>query len=342
MQKTFINLPQAIEKSIDAILAEQKKSSWIASAESLHDRYLDRDKDSGSSYLESPEDALAYLALRLPATYAQVVSALSAIAEVVPSWKPQTILDIGSGPGTGVMAAQTIWSSLSTATCLDADRDLLRLGERIFRDAELPMQVIWQREDIRKKLKEEGSYDIVLFANVLNELSPAEVDRQIDAAYKLCRGVLIIVEPGTSYGNTLIESVARKFADTKSLIAPYIGGSFVPSEDYWIHFSQRFIRPEFQRRLRQHMRESTLMASDWEDTKYCYVAISKIPSETQAWGRCIGPVKKQKGFFEVPILTKDTILQSKVLKRNKEQYNFTKDISWGDLIGDEEDILSKE
>lgn len=337
MQQTFANLPQPIEKAIEQLLTQEESTSWVSAAEKLHQRYLDREQ--GESYIQSEADALAYVALRFPATYAQIIGTFHAVREAIPSWQPKTVLDIGSGPGTGVFAAQSMWPNIESAKCIDANRNLLNLGERIVDTAEIPVDVHWYRDNIRKKLEGTGSYDLVLFANVLNEFSAKEIERHLDAAYQLCTGVMVIVEPGTSYGNAVIEQSAKHFAATKSLVAPYIEGNFVPSTDYWIHFSQRFIRPEFQRRLRQHMRSSSLMASDWENTKYSYVAISKIPSAMQAWGRSIGPVKKQKGYIEVPVLIKDEIVHIKVMKRNKSKYTFAKDLQWGELINNSDLII---
>jgi len=338
MQQTFANLPQKIEEAVEQILSQKDNAVWDATSEELHNRYIQREKGQNNSYIDNYSDALAYLALRLPATYAQIVGALRQVQEVLPSWKPQTLLDIGAGPGTGILATQAIWSTVASATCLDGNEDLLNLGKTILSHSQMPTKIVWQQGDIRNEIKEDKTYDIVLLANVLNELRTNEVEKVIEEAYRVCSGVLVIIEPGTAFGNTLITSISKKISDSGLLIAPYIDNSFMADKDTWIHFPQRFIRPAFQRRLRQQMRESSLMASDWEEAKYCYVAISKIPSENNAWGRVIGPVKKMKGFLEVPVLTKDAIIHKKVMKRDKTNYSFTKNLQWGQLISHEEHV----
>lgn len=87
------------------------------------------------------------------------------------------------------------------------------------------------------------------------------------------------------------------------------------------------------------MRDSSLMASDWEDSKYSYVAIGKIPAEVLPWGRCVGPVKLMNGYLEVPILTKDFLKEIKIMKRHRSQYIFAKKLKWGQIILREEDCI---
>ncbi len=341
MLQTFINLPTEISNAISQILTQQETSEWVTRASVLHERYTMRQKN-GESYLSDFTDALAYLSLRSPATYAQIYSSLSQVKEVIPSWEPRTLLDIGSGPGVGVWAATSVWRSIQSTTCVDANKNMLSLGKQITSLARLPVENSWKQQDARQNRESAASYDVVVIANVLNELSIADGEKLLGYAFNACKGIMVLIEPGTPFGSSIIQSAAQKFSRSHTLLAPYVENSFVFSKKYWIHFPQRFIRPEFQRRIRQRMRDSVLMASDWEEAKYSYVAISKVPSEVKAWGRCIGPIQLQKGFRTVPILTKDDIVDVKVLKRYKQHYTFVKNLKWGEMILNKEDIKEEE
>lgn len=329
---TFANLSENIEKAIADILARQEKAEWVLRAVQLHERYLAGKKMQKERFVSDITDALAYLAMRVPATYAQIYGALESVQEVIPSWQPKSILDIGSGPGTGVWAAKSVWPDLEEAVCIDQDRNLLSLGKEIADTSELSVRVSWKLQDVRRGLENSSAYDLVIVGNVFNELSAAEGEKLLGQAFNACKGVLLVVEPGTPLGAGIVQSTAQKLAHAGKLLAPYVNGAFVKSDDYFLHFPQRFIRPEFQRRVRQHMRDSSLMASDWEDAKYAYAAISKIPSEHTFWGRCVGPVHIQKGFLEVPVLTSEGITTVKVMKRNKEQYALAKGLKWGEVV----------
>ena len=333
MKQTFANLPSNIDVAIRGILSQEAGADWVKRASILHEQYTNRSSDKQKKrFVFDKVDSLAYLALRAPATYAQIYSTLLALKEVLPSWQPKTMLDIGSGPGTGVWAAQNVWPELTEAVCIDRNKEFISLGKYILSQAHIPIVTTWQLQDLQRIEETEKQFDLIIVANVLNELNVGDGEKLLGRAFNMCRGMMIVVEPGTPFGSSIVASVAKKFANAGTLLAPYIENSFVEKKEYWLHFPQRFIRPEFTRRIRQHMRDSSLMASDWEEAKYSYVAISKIPGENTVWGRCVGPVRVQKGFLEVPILTKDEIVQMKVMKRDKEKYAAIKALAWGDLI----------
>jgi len=76
---------------------------------------------------------LRYLALRTPVTYAQLYGAVCHIDEMLPSWRPTSILDIGSGPGTAVWAASEIGESINEITCLDSESNFSKIGKEILK-----------------------------------------------------------------------------------------------------------------------------------------------------------------------------------------------------------------
>jgi ribosomal protein RSM22 (predicted rRNA methylase) len=332
MAETFANLPESIEQAIASLLMRQESTEWISRGMQLHNRYISGNRTKGG-HVRELDDVMAYLGLRVPASYAQISGAMRSVREVLPSWNPKSVLDLGAGPGTGVWAAKTVWESVSEAVCIDQGKNFITVGKQLLNEIDLPVTVHWEQQDVREGVApEEAHYDLVIVANVLNELSPAARDKVLGQAFNHTTGVLLILEPGTPSGSAIAAESARAFKTAANLVAPYIDNSYVKDDDFWLHFSQRFIRPEFQRRVRQYMRDSTEMASDWEDAKYSYTAISKLPGEVLAWGRCAGPVRLQKGFLEVPVLTKDSLQLIKVMKRNHEQFRYAKNLKGGELI----------
>lgn len=304
-----------------------------AQAKELHDRYM-QGANPLQPNIQKPTDCLAYLALRFPATYAQIYSALSQIQERIPTWKPNSVLELGCGPGTGIWAATSLWPSIKTVTGLDQEQLFLSLAQEIQYDSKMNPEITWVKNTIRKWIASEDAvdYDLVIVANVLNELAGEEREKLMQKIAAQKSGVVILLEPGTSVGYTIIANAAGNIAATQHLIAPYINNRLVASDEYWIHFVQRFQRPEFQRRIRQSMRDSSLMASDWEDTKYSYVAWGNVLVERPIWGQCIGSVQKYKGFLTIPVLTAEGIVNARVLKRNKADYTYVKNIRWGELL----------
>lgn len=337
--KTFANLPANIEKTIQDLLEQQESSEWVQKAAKLHETYVSRDKPHGRIVLKTHEDALAYIAMRSPATYAQIFHVLSAAKEILPTWNPISLLDLGSAQGAGIWAAKEVWPTIKEVTAVDQQEDFLLLGKKIEKESNLETDIRWQHRDLREGVNNTKTYDVVLIANVLNELSPKAADKLIGNAIDACNGILVIIEPGTPFGSSIVENASRKLSNAGRLLAPYINNTFVSTEKYYLHFPQRFIRPDFQRRIRQVMRNSNLMASDWEEAKFSYTVISKLPVEKKIWGRVVGPTKQQKGFIEVPILTEKAIETVKVLKRHAKQYNTAKDVSWGQAIESQEELI---
>lgn len=336
--QTIIALPQPIREAMAHSLAEPGAAAWMKRAQALHLRYTQQAEDRQQTHLTDALDALAYLGLRASATYAQIWGAVDAVCELLPHWQPESALDLGCGPGPGLWALTTLFPTLTQATALDQNGHLLALGQQIMEAARLPLAITWQRGDLLQRMAQVDSpVDLVLIANVLNELNTDQRTQLLSAAFARCRGVLIIIEPGTPVGSTIVQAAAQQLAPHGILLAPYLANQVVP--EAWLHFPQRFTRPTFARRLRQTMRESTLMASDWEEAKYSYVAIGKIAPESRPWGRTVGPVQLLKGYLELPVLTADQCRTFKVFKRHKPQYAFAKKLRWGETIQHRTDLL---
>ncbi|MBP9719087.1 MAG: hypothetical protein KBD46_01340 [Candidatus Levybacteria bacterium] len=339
MIQTFANLPEPINAAITQILASQPTPEWVQRSIKLHERYMNKQIDHAFGYIEDQVDALAYLALRTPATYAQIFGSFSHITDTLMDFKPKTMLDIGSGPGTGVWAAKQIWDSLEEATCLDRERSFLTLGREISNAASLSVKLSLQQGNAAYIIENDTTkYDIVLLANMLGELDTAQRDHLIGSAYNHCKGIMVIVEPGTPEGSAIVYKAAKSLSH-EQILAPYSNNTLIEDTNHWLHFPQRFIRPEFQRRVRQHMRDSSLMASDWEEAKYAYVAIGNNMISTKPWGRCVGAPTLYKGYLQIPIMTTDGMEVVKVMKRHKQQYLFAKKLKWGESIEKKEDLL---
>jgi hypothetical protein len=202
--------------------------------------------------------------------------------------------------------------------------------------SKLDVDVNWIQQSISRWIEdaEDETYDLVIVANVVNELSGDTKKQLLQALTRMKVGVVIILEPGTQHGFEVIQSSAELIAKSKPLIAPYINNTFIKSEKYWIHFAQRFTRPEFQRRVRQAMRESDEMASDWEETKFSYVAFGDEPVSVQPYAVSIGEVERYHGYLQLPLLTALGVEKAKIMKRHKEQYRFGKSLAWGETIED--------
>ncbi|MFZ0171338.1 MAG: small ribosomal subunit Rsm22 family protein, partial [Acidimicrobiales bacterium] len=95
------DLPHAIAR----VLAETAGGDLAEAAKALSERY----RAGSGPYVATMKDALAYVATRLPATYAATRSAGEHVAELWPAFAPGSQLDLGAGPGAAAWAAAALW-----------------------------------------------------------------------------------------------------------------------------------------------------------------------------------------------------------------------------------------
>ncbi|MDO8462397.1 MAG: small ribosomal subunit Rsm22 family protein, partial [Deltaproteobacteria bacterium] len=127
------------------------------------------------------------------------------------SWsgKPLKILDLGSGPGTGVIGSCLFFGDKNIPleiTAMDQNRSILQEAEmlheklvhRLSLHSQLKTRVIdFEREPISRVLKG-ASFDLILLVNTLNEI---RFDKRVRLIEQLLRGSLtsggkiLIVEP---------------------------------------------------------------------------------------------------------------------------------------------------
>ena len=83
-----MELPPALRHAIERALSGRRPADLAAAAAALSQRYREERRD-GRLHVASDEDALAYLAVRLPATYAAVRASFAAIKQARPDFAPQ-------------------------------------------------------------------------------------------------------------------------------------------------------------------------------------------------------------------------------------------------------------
>lgn len=127
-----MQLPEHLRAKID-LLTEGLSLKQIAKenvALSSHYRE-DRASKKGLSVLHSQEQRLAYLLTRFPATYAALADVLRRLPE---KESISSLLDVGAGPGTALLAAAEIFPELNRAVLLERDREFVRLGKQLTED----------------------------------------------------------------------------------------------------------------------------------------------------------------------------------------------------------------
>jgi ribosomal protein RSM22 (predicted rRNA methylase) len=275
------------------------------------------------------EQALAYLAQIMPATFAQLTGAMAATRAQAPNWQPGTMLDIGSGPGTALWTAIAQWPSLTHFTAWEREPAFIKIGQRLAQADEhlAKSSVTWERIDVSRRLPRTSEmYDLIVIGHVLNELK-ADVQRQIVAwAWEHCAGVVLIVEPGTSAAFPALKSArVQLLALGARTLAPCPHDQPCPLVNDWCHFPQRLQRPQFQRRAKAAL-------SQWEDCKFSYAALARFAPALMPHARIIRAPQITKAYAEARLCTAGGIVPHRAGKNDREAFKRTQKMYWGDVL----------
>lgn len=293
----------------------------------LSDRYRAGRPSVRGKFVRSPQDVLAYVASRSPATYAAVFSALAQVKERLPSWHPVSLVDVGAGPGTAMWAATDLWPEISGITLVEADADMMALGRRLAERSphESVQQANWIQEDLTEEL-DLPPQGLVVASYVMGEM-PIHAQRTVvRRLWEMTEGTLVIVEPGTPTGFSHIRDLrAELVAMGGTMIAPCPHDRECPmGEGNWCHFSERVARSRAHRQLKG-------AELPYEDEKFSYVAASRTPGLAIS-GRVIRHPQVRKGHIRLEVCTPDGIVSQMVTRKDQEGFRRAHHLGWGSSV----------
>ena len=320
-----MDLPPLLRRAVDELLEGTALSGLAATAEALSQRYRDERHDT-KPHAISDRDALAYLAVRLPATYAAVRASLDAVAEARPDFAPKTALDIGAGPGTALWAASECWPGLADAVLVEASPEFRAYGERLAAGLEMP-HVIWRVADAAIDAVDCGTRDLVTLAYVLNELSPKVRHSVLQRLWAQTADTLVIVEPGTPAGWQRILAARGQLIEAGAhVIAPCPHTHPCPLEaPDWCHFAVRVARSRVHRQTKR-------ADVPWEDEKFSYLAVSHKPA-THVGARVIARPRTAGGHTTLKLCRPDGTAGDQVVsRRHGALFKRARKADWGSLF----------
>lgn len=320
-----MELPPSLRGAVDRALEGISLADLKRSADILSQRYRAEVRD-GRMHLSDDMAARAYLATRLPATYAAVRAGMEFVADRRPDFAPVTGLDVGAGPGTAFWAASDCWPSLDDALLVEGSPAIRACGEALSRAAS-PSRVEWRSADIVNGLPDLAPRDLVTLAYVLDELSPDVRDRLVDRLWSLTADTLLIVEPGTPAGwQRILRARDRLLGMGAHLIAPCVHVAACPlAAPDWCHFSRRVARSRLHRQAKG-------AEVPWEDEKYTYVAVSRQPGPS-AEARILVPPRSGGGRIAFKTCNADGSVGERTLsKRDGAAFKAARRLDWGDAL----------
>jgi ribosomal protein RSM22 (predicted rRNA methylase) len=364
-----MELPTTLQQALEEELTRIPVAALRRAVSELSQQYKEITPEKRAGY-QSTSHRLAYLATRLPATYAANLRALSELSNFIDqntndqelslkACQIASILDLGAGPGTAALAASTIFPEAEDVTLLERDPEMAQIGMRLQR-AVTSSSWSWRTGNLltindQNATQSEPSSnstkaDLVIASYCLGELPKQSLPSVINHALLCSKKFALFIEPGTPEGFATISALRDQILarGAWSIIAPCTHSHGCPlrkipsPEDplKWCHFPVRLNRTH----LHQLTKQGTL---SYEDEKFSYLIVGRkdlisakppgltgdlMASETTP-ARIIGHPRHQKGLVRLELCTKNGVASTfTISKREKSFYRESKRKSWGEKL----------
>jgi len=267
----------------------------------------------------------AYLATRLPATYAANVSVFSEIRRLAPAVQVESLLDLGGGPGTALFAASEVFPVLRKATVVESDAAWLEMGRKLgLQSSHAAVQSAHRVSHDLRLAFDYATHDLVLLSYALGELPRAAGQTTLCRAWECAGKLLVIIEPGTMRGFAAVVAARDALIGAGAqLLAPcphHDACPMVGTRD-WCHFAQRLERSSQHRRIKGG-------SLGFEDEKFSYVVVCR-EGVSMAASRIVRHPQKHSGHVQLTLCTQQGIEARTITRSDRERYKLARQAEWG-------------
>jgi ribosomal protein RSM22 (predicted rRNA methylase) len=317
-------LPLALRQALGKLTERQGRNALASRSSTITAGYKARQNSSRT--LLTAEDALAYAIARMPATYAATAQALRNVSDVMPSFEPISILDIGCGPGTASFAACDRFPNLTQITMLDRNGPFLELAKGLTEEALSDRTVQITAQDIVGKNVLPQS-DLVVASYVLAELKSDDQASLVSNIWDATSQVLLLVEPGTPDGfQRLREARISLIQQGATLVAPCTHeNACMMAENNWCRFLARVQRSRDHKALKA-------ATVPFEDEPYAYLALAREALTQRPNHRIVGRSSESKFEIRLPVCGPEGLNTLIVPTRDKKLFKQFKKLDWGDAV----------
>lgn len=266
----------------------------------------------------------AYVATRVPATFAANERVLEALVEVFPEFSPQSLLDVGAGPGTASWAVLARWPEISSVAQIEHDHKFVGLARRLNAESEISVLQKAEVQKVHLQAVPEAAADLVVASYVLAELPLHQMAQTADRLWAAASQALVLIEPGTSQGFARLRAIRDHLLKRGAhVVAPCTHAAQCPMVDGdWCHFKVRLARS------RGHMHAKGAVVP-FEDEAFSYLVFSKQPVLLQR-ARIIAPPQMSKPGISLQLCCERGLSTEMIARRNKAPYKIAKHKRWGD------------
>lgn len=330
-----MELPIELKNIIDEELEKASFKNLQKNAENISIKYRNETEKKGKRLVTENIEALSYAAVRMPATYSAVHTALEHAIEMT-DIKINSLLDVGAGTGAGSWAANDI-IDLNTITCLEREDAMMNLGKRFMASSEIDClsNAKWEKFDLLNS-EISNKADLIICSYVLNELNDNDREKAVKKLWDCTNKMLLIIEPGTPNGFKEIKNIMGNLKEMGACIiapCPNFTECKMPEDD-WCHATCRVSRTKIHKLLKNG-------DVPYEDEKFSYVAVLKDGDDIELFKqknngknfiRVLRHPKIESGKITLQVCTKEGIGERIVTKKEKELFKIARKIKCGDIV----------
>lgn len=313
-------LPEFVQSQLSALTGASQQHLKQAGTD-LSRRYR---QATAGQHLQHSDAVAAYLQLRLPATYAVMCQVWARLRAQAPDLKPQSLTDLGAGPGTASLAAVQAFDSLKQLHLLETDTRMRQAGQKIFATGTDPLPAAsWQAG--RLPAADWPGTELACLSYVLNELPQQDWPQLFDKLSSRHQ-LLVFVEPGTPQGFEHLRQVRSRFLQSGWQVwapCPHQQPCPITTPD-WCHFSQRLARSALHRQLKGAVKGH-------EDEKFAYLILGQTPVPQAVEARILRHPLHHKGHLRLQLCTPDG-LESAVRSKKDADWKQARQLVWGDSL----------
>ncbi|KAI8644418.1 mitochondrial small ribosomal subunit Rsm22-domain-containing protein [Parasitella parasitica] len=295
-----------------------------------------------------PRESVAYAAGVLPSTFAAITNVMHEISARIADFRPRSMLDFGTGPGTAIWAARGVFK-LEKCVGVDLSEDMLRVAEHLEESVKTEGDSAIEFKRYLAFDPKAPKTDLVVGAFTLGDIASTALQKStVEQLWAQTGDILVLIERGTPIGFSNIARARQCILDSESVNAhvvapcshdrpcPLLFSPQAKPEALWCHFSQRVQRPPFLMKTKHSK-------SNAEDSKYSYVVLRRgnrpkaattIEEQAYQWPRLIQPPLKKNGHVVMDVCSKEGEIQRMVVPKSqgKIPYRDARKAMWGDLF----------
>ncbi len=260
-----MDMPAPLQSALATLLTDTSPALLAERAQALSETY--RANHRQDRIVTQRDQALAYAAARMPATYGAIYHALEESLRYCPG-PLVTLTDVGAGTGAASWAADALLD-LEAITCLEREDAMRQVGTALMRNGSAALRrATWRPFDLR--LESLPQADLVIAAYILNELPETEQIAALERLWQATRGILLIVEPGTPVATVSLQRMRSHLLQQGAHLAapcPHADACPVLPPD-WCHFACRVSRSRVHRLAKGG-------DAPYEDEKFSYMVFSR-------------------------------------------------------------------